>query len=182
MIAHDSATCTFYYKLTNPGSDANRGRADYVGAGDETSASCNGGGATGLCLTGTGSAPSAGSNFVMYWDDDEWRELEDANSISKATGGTLLTCSQCSGCNGTKNTPTLTADMLGDWREEVIWRETAGASHSSVHNHRRDQAPHLHAHARSDVPGAGELRAGELQPAATHGVPNQPQYARSAGA
>jgi rhamnogalacturonan endolyase len=126
--AHDSATCTFYYKLTNPGTDANRGRADYVGAGDETSASCNGGGATGLCLTGTGSAPSAGSNFVMYWDADEWRELEDANSISKAGGGTLLTCSQCSGCNGTKNTPMLTADMLGDWREEVLWRETAGGA------------------------------------------------------
>jgi len=125
--AHDAATCTFYYKVTG-GGDANRGRADYVGAGDETSASCNGGGASGLCLTGTGSAPSAGSNFVMYWDADEWRELEDANHISKAGGSTLLTCSQCSGCNGTKNTPMLTADMLGDWREEVLWRETAGGA------------------------------------------------------
>jgi len=127
--AHDGATCaTFYYKITNPGTDANRGRAEYVGTGDETSASCNGGGASGLCLGGTGSAPSAGSNFVMYWDADEWRELEDGNSITKAGGGNLLTCSQCSGNNGTKNTPTLTADMLGDWREEVIWRETAGTA------------------------------------------------------
>jgi rhamnogalacturonan endolyase len=26
--------------------------------------------------------------------------------------------------NGTKSTPTLTADLYGDWREEVVWRET----------------------------------------------------------
>ncbi len=126
--AHDSATCTFYYKITNPGTDANRGRAEYVGAGDETSASCNGGGATGLCLTGTGSAPSAGSNFVIYWDDDEWRELENGTSITKASGTTLLNASGCASNNGTKSDPTLTADMLGDWREEVIYRESAGAA------------------------------------------------------
>jgi hypothetical protein len=129
--AHNAATCTFYYKITNPGTDANRGRADYVGAGDETSASCNGGGATGLCLTGTGNAPSAGSNFLIYWDDDEWRELEDQNYIKKATGGTLLTCSACAGNNSSKNTPTLTADLLGDWREEVIWREGTNMNNST---------------------------------------------------
>jgi hypothetical protein len=124
--AHDAATCTFYYKITG-GGDANRGRADYVGAGDETSASCNGGGASGLCLTGTGSAPSAGSNFVIYWDADEWRELEDAHTITKG-GTSLVDCSTCLGNNSTKNTPTLTADMLGDWREEIIWRESSGSA------------------------------------------------------
>jgi hypothetical protein len=82
-----------------------------------------------LCATGSTSVTaSPGSNFVIYWDADLWRETENANSIAKATGGTLLTCSECSGNNGTKNTPTLTADMLGDWREEIIWRETAGAN------------------------------------------------------
>jgi hypothetical protein len=64
----------------------------------------------------------------MYWDADLWREEENANSITKAGGGTLLTCAQCSGNNSTKNTPTLTADLLGDWREEIVWRETAGAA------------------------------------------------------
>jgi len=78
-----------------------------------------------LCADGTTSVTvSPGSNFVIYWDDDEWRELENANSITKAGGGTLLTCSQCSGNNSTKNTPTLTADLLGDWREEIVWRES----------------------------------------------------------
>ena len=127
MDCHDGATCKAYFLITNPGTDANRGRAEYVGAGDETSASCSGPGQV-LCATGASGGPGAGSNFVMYWDADEWRELENANSISKAGGGTLLTCAQCSGNNSTKNTPTLTADLLGDWREEVVWRETAGTA------------------------------------------------------
>jgi rhamnogalacturonan endolyase len=29
-----------------------------------------------------------------------------------------------SGINGTKNTPCLTADLYGDWREEVVWRKS----------------------------------------------------------
>ena len=28
----------------------------------------------------------------------------------------------CAANNGSKSTPTLSADLLGDWREEVIWR------------------------------------------------------------
>jgi len=31
---------------------------------------------------------------------------------------------QCASNNGTKATPTLVGDVLGDWREEVIWRES----------------------------------------------------------
>jgi len=34
----------------------------------------------------------------------------------------LLTCDGCMSNNNTKATPTLTADLLGDWREEVVWR------------------------------------------------------------
>jgi hypothetical protein len=127
MDCHDGATCKAYFLITNPGVDANRGRAEYVGVGNETSASCSGPGQV-LCATGASGGPGAGSNFLMYWDADLWRELENANSISKAGGGTLLTCAQCSGNNSTKNTPTLTADLLGDWREEVVWRETAGTA------------------------------------------------------
>ena len=36
----------------------------------------------------------------------------------------MLSASGCSGNNGTKTTPTLTADLLGDWREELIGRES----------------------------------------------------------
>jgi hypothetical protein len=39
--------------------------------------------------------------------------------------GRLLTAENCTSNNGTKSTPGLCADILGDWREEVIWRSTA---------------------------------------------------------
>jgi hypothetical protein len=47
---------------------------------------------------------------------------------------------------------------------------------------RRDQTPHLHPHARSHLPVAGELRAAILQPAAPHGIPHQSQHGSSARA
>ncbi len=78
MDAHDGATCTLYFKTTEPGTDSNRGRAEYVGAGDENSASCYCGSCNehlALCADGTTSVTaSPGSNFVIYWDADEWRE------------------------------------------------------------------------------------------------------------
>jgi hypothetical protein len=66
----------------------------------------------------------ASTNFVIWWDADESRELEDAATISKYGGGTLVSCSQCTSNNGTKSTPTLSGDLIGDWREEIIWRES----------------------------------------------------------
>ena len=39
-----------------------------------------------------------------------------------------VAASGCASNNGTKSTPTLTADLLGDWREEVIWRESNNAA------------------------------------------------------
>jgi hypothetical protein len=70
-----------------------------------------------------GSKPSS-TNFLIYWDADESREIEDKTSISKYGGSTLQSCSQCGSNNGTKATPVLTADLLGDWREEIVWRES----------------------------------------------------------
>jgi rhamnogalacturonan endolyase len=67
------------------------------------------------------------TNFAIWWDGDELRELLDRNQISKwdwKTGQTtaLLTAEGMSSNNGTKATPTLSADILGDWREELILR------------------------------------------------------------
>jgi len=67
-------------------------------------------------------------NFLIYWDADESRELEDGTAITKFGGGTLQSCSTCASNNGSKATPVLTADLLGDWREEIIWRETGNAA------------------------------------------------------
>ena len=66
-------------------------------------------------------------NFAIWWDADLLREIEDGTTISKwnwttRTSNTLLSPAGLSSNNSTKSTPSLLADMLGDWREEVIWR------------------------------------------------------------
>jgi rhamnogalacturonan endolyase len=77
-------------------------------------------------------APSS-INFAVWWDADPMRELLDANWIGKWdwNAGTivrLLTAEGAAANNGTKATPALSADILGDWREEVIWRSADNAS------------------------------------------------------
>jgi hypothetical protein len=125
--SHDGATCKLNFNITNPGQDTGRGRAEYVSAGNETIASCTSSQGEVFC-DGTKGAPDPGNNFVIYWDDDEWRETENGTSITKVGGGTLLSCAQCASNNGTKSTPTLTADLLGDWREEIVWRESGNTA------------------------------------------------------
>lgn len=71
-------------------------------------------------------------NFAIWWDGDLLRELLDSNRIdkwdySRYTTVNLLTARGCTSNNGTKATPCLQADILGDWREEVIWK-TADSS------------------------------------------------------
>jgi rhamnogalacturonan endolyase len=61
---------------------------------------------------------------VCWWDADTTRELLNDIAITKYGGGTLLTATGCSSNNGSKSVPCLSADILGDWREEVIWRST----------------------------------------------------------
>jgi hypothetical protein len=61
-------------------------------------------------------------NFLSWWDGDLLRELLNGTSISKYQGSTLLSASGCASNNGTKSTPCLSGDILGDWREEVILR------------------------------------------------------------
>lgn len=70
-----------------------------------------------------GSAPGP-TNFAIWWDGDELRELLDGTTISKYNSGTLLSASGCVSINGTKANPCLQADILGDWREEVIFATT----------------------------------------------------------
>lgn len=66
-------------------------------------------------------------NFGILWDGDLLHELLDQNRIVKWNWETealdpLLVAHACISNNGTKATPTLSADLWGDWREEVIWR------------------------------------------------------------
>ncbi|NII25275.1 T9SS type A sorting domain-containing protein [Pseudoflavitalea sp. X16] len=66
-------------------------------------------------------------NFAVWWDADLSRELLDGTTISKwnyssSSVSTLLSASGTASNNSTKATPALSADVLGDWREEVILR------------------------------------------------------------
>jgi rhamnogalacturonan endolyase len=71
--------------------------------------------------TNVGNKPLS-DNFAIWWDGDLLRELLNSTTINKYGGDTLLKALGCASNNGTKATPCLTADLFGDWREEVIWR------------------------------------------------------------
>ncbi|MBU8552855.1 rhamnogalacturonan lyase [Streptomyces sp. Babs14] len=65
------------------------------------------------------------TNFLSWWDGDPVRELLDGTRVDKygTSGDTrLLTGSGVAATNGTKATPVLSGDILGDWREEIVWR------------------------------------------------------------
>ena len=122
MDCHDGATCSFYFNITSPGTDTGRGVAEYVAATDTTAATCSGMGNVN-CGTGSAVSSSAGSNFLIYWNADEIRSTLNGNSLP---GG--VDTSGTSSNNSSKSTPTLTADLLGDWREELVARETSNAN------------------------------------------------------
>ncbi|MGO4770548.1 rhamnogalacturonan lyase [Flavobacterium sp. W22_SRS_FK3] len=68
-----------------------------------------------------GDAPKS-ANFLIYWDGDTSRELLNSNYIDKYGKGRLFTATGAVSNNGTKSTPALSADIFGDWREELILR------------------------------------------------------------
>ena len=133
----DARTCEILAAGPVNGNDTGRCVADDISAatpGAEMWAS----GVDGMFSATTGARIMSGSsaaakpssqNFLIYWDGDETRELEDGTSITKyGASGSLESCSACASNNGTKSTPVLTADLTGDWREEVIWRESDSAA------------------------------------------------------
>ncbi|OMD68245.1 rhamnogalacturonan lyase [Paenibacillus odorifer] len=81
-------------------------------------------------ITGTKISSSMPSvNFGIWWDGDLSRELLDGVKIDKWNPASnsvtnLLTGASVASNNSTKATPSLQADLLGDWREEAIWRKS----------------------------------------------------------
>lgn len=73
--------------------------------------------------------PPRSTNMAIWWDGDLLRELADGVTITKwdweqEREVTLLAGSELglAANNGTKNNPCLIADLLGDWREELVAR------------------------------------------------------------
>jgi len=62
-----------------------------------------------------------GQNFRIYWDGDLADEVMDRTMIDGYGKGRVFTASGVSYNNGSKGNCSLSADILGDWREEVIW-------------------------------------------------------------
>ncbi|MFA9388539.1 MAG: autotransporter-associated beta strand repeat-containing protein [Prolixibacteraceae bacterium] len=94
------------------------------------------------CYSATSKQPveAGGSvNFRIFWDGDVLDELLDHTNFSTATGygtgsiskfgkGNIFVANGAISCNYTKGTPSLQADLFGDWREEVIWRNEANTT------------------------------------------------------
>jgi rhamnogalacturonan endolyase len=68
-----------------------------------------------------------GNNFAIWWDGDLLREILNGNQITKwdweaGRMTNVFTATGCQSNNGTKSTPALSGDILGDWREELMER------------------------------------------------------------
>ncbi|MBQ9672409.1 MAG: autotransporter-associated beta strand repeat-containing protein [Prevotella sp.] len=131
MNYRDATTSKIYYRLKTTSDD---GRAlcgnfsnAYPGAIGHSSQS-----GTISCVSDKvidGGPGGFTNNFRIYWDGDLLEEgLDGANSregaarVFKADGSIVFTADGTANCNWTKNTPSATGDILGDWREEIIAR------------------------------------------------------------
>ena len=89
-------------------------------------------------------------NFRIYWDGDLQDELlgstrlkrfapqlekwngSHAEPLPLSNGKHLWEMGASMTCNGSKATPNLQADLLGDWREELILWDSSDASHLNI--------------------------------------------------
>lgn len=82
-------------------------------------------------------------NFRAYWDGDLQDELLDGNKMDKwngngtnrvypKSGKNFYDIANSSTCNSTKATPNLLADILGDWREEIVLWDGSDAAHLNI--------------------------------------------------
>ena len=145
---HDAATGEIIWKGGQSGVDNGRGCAADIVAGQRGQEfwSSYGGFDSGSlnrnpfnASTGKEAGTNAPSmNFRIYWDGDLQDELLDGTNITKYSSKIqTLTVNNTpigslgspSSCNGSKATPCLSADLFGDWREEVIlWSTTDNAT------------------------------------------------------
>jgi rhamnogalacturonan endolyase len=126
----DARTGQTIWSIPSGGADVGRGvimDIDPRTPGAESWASVGGlNNANGGQITST---KPASTNFAAWWDGDLLREQLNNTMIDKwnynsNSSSRLLTAynSGAASNNGSKSTPGLSADLFGDWREEVIWR------------------------------------------------------------
>ena len=127
---HDAATGRILWSIDGGGKDIGRGTCmdiDPAYPGEECWATV--GGLTSAAGKQIAPAHPKSINFGVWWDGDLLRESLDGARIEKWSpqrqgleplldAGPLGAAS----INGTKATPVLSADLFGDWREEVVWK------------------------------------------------------------
>jgi hypothetical protein len=118
VIMQKNNTCTCEGPARGVAGDVYAGNpgAEFWGKGTGLTNLFNGSGGS------VGRAP-ASANFLAWWDADPVRELLDGNHVDKygtSSDTRLLTGTGAHSVNGTKSTPSLSGDLFGDWREEVI--------------------------------------------------------------
>lgn len=124
---YDGRTGEVIFGVGN-GADVGRGNAADIDPTQPGSENWGGPGGLRDALGNTISTTTpATNNFLIWWDGDVTRELLDRNYINKWNWTTnadqrLLTADFVATNQGTKQFPALTADLIGDWREEVVWR------------------------------------------------------------
>jgi rhamnogalacturonan endolyase len=67
-----------------------------------------------------GSNPTSQA-FCIWWDADFTRELVNGSKIDKYKVGTIFNAQQRDGTVNRRSMPDLTADLFGDWREEIVF-------------------------------------------------------------
>ncbi len=82
----------------------------------------------------TTEAPDYGNNFRIFWDGDLYEEImSGTHVVGYNPDGSMADYFDAwpdgfSSINGTKATPCLSADILGDWREEIICKKIDGTA------------------------------------------------------
>ena len=127
---HDAATGRVLWRMSGQNTDVGRGVCFDI---DPAWPGAECWGSVGGLMSASGQLISERHpnrmNFAVWWDGDLLRESLDHVAIDKwnparFTFENLLDGKAYGAAanNGTKGTPVLSADLFGDWREEVVWR------------------------------------------------------------
>ncbi len=123
----DARTGEILWSSPKTSLDVGRGGSDDI---DPTHPGAESWSSIGLLIASDGSVItdhySIPANFFAWWDGDLGREVLDGINISKYNPYTykvedIFSATECHSNNSAKSNPSLTADILGDWREEVIY-------------------------------------------------------------
>ncbi|MFG6487617.1 rhamnogalacturonan lyase [Roseateles sp. BYS78W] len=127
---HDAATGKLLWSMSGNRTDVGRGVCFDI---DPAYPGAECWGAVGGLMSASGKLISEQHprrmNFAIWWDGDLLRESLDGTAIDKWNPARFkfenILDGRAYGAvsnNGTKANPVLSADLLGDWREEVVWR------------------------------------------------------------